>query len=197
MKKQRTIVGLIFQIMRFSALHMLLAFLFSGLAIASPENSFGQTVLDEVISIKVENERVKTILSQIEKSIETKFAYNPQSIPVNRKVTLSLENEKLADVLDRLLSPFEVQFEVSGDFIILSRRGPADSSEGRTSAAIIPVSGTVTDEKGEALPGVNVLVVRPPMLQENMHLKFRMLLRYSCSRLSGTYHKRFKSAIAL
>jgi TonB-linked SusC/RagA family outer membrane protein len=158
MKKQRTIVGLIFQIMRFSALHMLLAFLFSGLAIASPENSFGQTVLDEVISIKVENERVKTILSQIEKSIETKFAYNPQSIPVNRKVTLSLENEKLADVLDRLLSPFEVQFEVSGDFIILSRRGPADSSEGRTSAAIIPVSGTVTDEKGEALPGVNVLV---------------------------------------
>ncbi len=159
MKKQRTIVGLIFLIMRFSVLHMTLAILFSGLAIASPEKSFGQTVLDEVISIRVENERVKSILAQIEKSIETKFAYNPQSIPVNKKVSLSLENEKLADVLDRLLSPFRVEFEVSGDFIILSKRtGELFSLEAEEPVAILPITGRVTDENGEPLPGVNVLI---------------------------------------
>ncbi len=159
MKKQRTIVGLIFLAMKFSALHIFLATLFSGLAIASPENSFGQTVLDEVISIKAQNERVKTILAQIERSIETKFAYNPQSIPINKKVSLSLENEKLADVLDRLLSPIQIDFEVSGDFIILSRKAEDMlAGENRESVAIISISGTVSDESGQPLPGVNVLI---------------------------------------
>lgn len=159
MKKQRTIVGLIFLLMRFSALHMLLAFLFSGLALASAENTYGQTVLDEVISIRVENQKVKSILSQIERSIETKFAYNPQSIPVNKKVSLMLENEKLSDVLDRLLSPFQVQYEVSGDFIILSRSTAMNEGSPDLSApVVIPVTGKVTEEGGEPLPGVNVLI---------------------------------------
>src|SRR5689334_4963962 len=125
MKKQRTIVGLIFLLMKFSLLQVLLAVLFSGLVIASPENSFGQTVLDEVISIRAENQKVKSILALIERSIETKFAYNPQSIPLHEKVSLTLNNEKLSDVLERLLSPFEVDYEVSGDYIILSKHSSA------------------------------------------------------------------------
>ena len=39
MKKQQTIVGLIFLIMKFSMLQMLLAVMLSGIVIASPENS--------------------------------------------------------------------------------------------------------------------------------------------------------------
>jgi TonB-dependent starch-binding outer membrane protein SusC len=159
MKKQRTIVGLIFLLMKFSLLQILLAALFSGLVIASPENSFGQTVLDEVISIRAENQKVKSILAQIERSIETKFAYNPQSIPLHQKVSLTLDNEKLSDVLEYLLSPFQVDYEVSGDYIILSKHA---SVKDRTAELIgtlaASVSGTVTEESGEPLPGVNVLI---------------------------------------
>lgn len=159
MKKQRTLVSLVVVSMKFSALHIFLAVVFSGLAMASPKNSFGQTVLDEVISIRVENEKVKSILSQIERSIQTKFAYNPQSIPIHEKVSLSLENEKLSDVLDRLLSPFEVSYEVSGDYIILSREvaGVLQSSIA-TDFAVARVNGRVTQDNGEPLPGVNVLI---------------------------------------
>lgn len=159
MKKQQTNVGLVLLIMKISILQLLLAAIFSGLAIASPENSFGQTVLDEVISIRVENEKVKSILAQIERSIETKFAYNPQSIPVNRKVSLVLENEKLSDVLDRLLAPFHVRYEVSGEYIILSKQDPTTSAGGVSpDFPVIPVSGRVTEENGQPLPGVNVLI---------------------------------------
>jgi len=159
MKKQRTIVGLIFLLMKFSLLQVLLAVLFSGLVIASPENSFGQTVLDEVISIRAENQKVKSILALIERSIETKFAYNPQSIPLHEKVSLTLNNEKLSDVLERLLSPFEVDYEVSGDYIILSKHSSArERSAELMGTFAISVSGTVTEESGEPLPGVNVLI---------------------------------------
>jgi TonB-linked SusC/RagA family outer membrane protein len=160
MKKAKTIVGLIVVVMKFSVLQILLAALFSGLAIASPGNSFAQTVLDEVISIKVENQKVKTILSRIERSVETKFTYNPQSIPVNEKVSLTLENEKLSDVLDRLLTPLSVHYEVAGDYIILSKESAAGvvaerNPMGMSAAAI---TGKVTDENGDPLPGVNVLI---------------------------------------
>lgn len=159
MKKQRTIVGLILLVMKFSALHLILVILLSGVAVASPENSFGQTVLDEVITIQAEDQKVKAILAQIERSVETKFAYNPQSIPINAKVSLSLENEKLSNVLDRLLSPLHVRYEVSGDYIILSRHpafgGRASREETRFA---FPVTGRVTDESGDPLPGVNVLI---------------------------------------
>jgi TonB-linked SusC/RagA family outer membrane protein len=159
MKKQRTIVGLIFLLMKFSVFQLMLAILFSGLVVASPKISYGQTVLDEVISLRVENQKVKSILTQIERSIETKFAYNPQSIPLHEKVTLAFENEKLSDVLDRLLSPFQVRYEVSGDYIILSKlTSSRNTSQLPPGTFAQTVSGQVTEEKGEPLPGVNVLI---------------------------------------
>lgn len=160
MKKQQTIVSLALLIMRFSVLQILLAFLFSGLVIASPERAVAQTVLDEVISIHAENRKVKDVLHEIERSIRTKFTYNPQTIPVNEKVSLALSNEKLSAVLDHLLSPFEVQYEVSGEYIILSRPG-SGVDVGQTllwQPGDISIRGRVTEEGGEPLPGVNVLI---------------------------------------
>lgn len=158
MKKQRTVVSWIVSFMKFSALHIIIAVVFSGLSIASPKNSFGQTVLDEVISISVENEKVKSILLEIERSIRTKFAYNPQSIPVHEKVSLTLENEKLSDVLDRLLSPFEVNYELSGDYIILSREVAGVIPFPPPEDIALTVRGKVSQADGEPLPGVNVLI---------------------------------------
>lgn len=159
MKKPRTLVGLIYAFMKFSMLQILLAIMFTGLVLGASEDSYGQTVLDEVISLRVENRKVKHILDEIEASIETKFAYNPQSIPIGEKVSLVVENSKLADVLDRLLTPLNVAFEVSGDYIILSRRqlgllesnlsGPLQSTR---------VSGVVTDVNADPLPGANILI---------------------------------------
>jgi len=122
MKKPRTLVGLIYAFMKFSMLQILLAIMFTGLVLGASEDSYGQTVLDEVISLRVENRKVKHVLDVIEASIETKYAYNPQSIPIGEKVSLVVENSKLAYVLYRLLTPLNVTFEVSGDYIILSRR---------------------------------------------------------------------------
>jgi TonB-linked SusC/RagA family outer membrane protein len=160
MKKPETIPGLIVLLMKFSVLQILLAVLFSGLVIASPGNSLAQTVLDEVISIKVENQKVKSILSQIERSVETKFTYNPQTMPLNQKVSLALENEKLSDVLDHLLSPFSVRYEVAGEYIILSKQSVQRSIEGAGVPALsaFSVSGKVVDENSDPLPGVNVLI---------------------------------------
>lgn len=101
MKKTQTNVRLILTIMKYSAFQIILAFFLSGIVIASPEKSLGQSVLDEVISLSVENRTVKNVLTEIERTVKIKFTYNPQAIPVKEKISITLSEIKLSDVLDR------------------------------------------------------------------------------------------------
>lgn len=159
MKKQQTCVSLIFAIMRFSLLQLFLAAVLAGFVMASPVVSNGQGVLDEVISISVENQRIKAVLSEIEKSVDIKFTYNPQSIPVNKKITIELKNKKLSEVLNSCLAPLGILYEVSGEYIILSRDSGANLSTTSSSENFVlqAISGKVNDETGVPIPGVNVL----------------------------------------
>src|SRR5690606_29975639 len=112
MKKHHFLVRLLFAIMKFSALQILLSVLITVLAMASHGSSNGQEILDKVISISVENAKVKTALAEIERLASIKFTYNPQSIPINRKISADFENEKLSNVLNGLLTPLRIQYEL-------------------------------------------------------------------------------------
>ena len=160
MKKQQTYVSLISAIMKFSFFQMMMALVMAGVVTASPRISNGQGILDEVISISVENQKIKKVLSEIEKSVNIKFTYNPQSIPVEQKVTVDLRNRKLSEVLDNCLIPLGIRYEVSGEYIILRKQsdGAFGSAEAHSEEAFaLTVSGKVMDESGSPLPGVNVV----------------------------------------
>jgi TonB-dependent starch-binding outer membrane protein SusC len=160
MKKQQTIVSIILAIMKFSVLQLFLSVLLTAMALASPEVSNGQDVLDKVISISVENAKVKTALLEIEKLASIKFTYNPQSIPINKKISGAFKDEKLSEVLDRLLIPLHIQYELSGDYIILSKGYETSELNEETPREVVivqSISGTVTDDTGGPLPGVNVI----------------------------------------
>lgn len=162
MKKHHTPRSLIYAIMKFSCLQILFAAWLSGAVTASPKVSFGQTILDERISINIEKRKVKDVLSEIERSVKIKFTYNPQSIAVNERVTVDYNGEKLSTVLDGFLTPLNISYELSGDYIIL-RKQMADAGSSLQEASIqasvvFDVKGVVTDDEGNALPGVNVVI---------------------------------------
>jgi TonB-dependent starch-binding outer membrane protein SusC len=163
MKQQQTYGSLIFAILKFSLLQLCVVLLVTGTVVASPGNTSRHGVLDEVISISVENEKIKTVLSFIEKSVNIKFTYNPQSIPLNKKITVDLKDKKLSEVLHTCLTPLNITYELSGEYIILSK----DSEDLGGIIFVAPpsgedliaqaVSGRITDESGAPIPGVNVL----------------------------------------
>lgn len=162
MKKHHTPRSLIYAIMKFSCLQFLFAAWLSGAVTASPSDSFGQTILDERISINIEKRKVKDVLSEIERSVKIKFTYNPQSIAVNEKVTVDYNGEKLSTVLDGFLKPLNIVYELSGDYIIL-RKQILDSSgliveDPNAIGIVFNVTGVVTDDEGNPLPGVNVVI---------------------------------------
>jgi TonB-dependent starch-binding outer membrane protein SusC len=160
MKKNKTLISLILAFMKFSGFQLFLTFLFCGVAFASPTDSNGQSVLEEVVAMDVQDKKIKDVLFSIEKSVKIKFTYNPQSIAVNKKVSIYSRDKKLSDILSSIFSPMNVTFEVVGDYIVLKKAITVSdiSPAGSTVPVALTVSGTVSDEFGNPLPGVNVLV---------------------------------------
>jgi TonB-linked SusC/RagA family outer membrane protein len=163
MKKNQTLRCLTLEIMRFTFFQVLLALIVSGMATATPDRALAQTVLDKVISINAEGKRIKHVLSELERTAKIKFAYNPQSISMELKISVDYRNQKLSEILKGIFLPLNIDYQLSGNYIILTKHpGAATTSEekNRPRAAnfVRSVSGTVSDEKGEGLPGVNVTI---------------------------------------
>src|SRR5690606_25122283 len=108
-------------IMKFSFMNLLLMIMVSTAVLASPTGTFGQNVLDQKITVTVNNKQIRQVLREIEKSVDIRFTYNPQAIPIATKVTVAFENRTLREILEEMLTPFDVSFILNGSYIILRK----------------------------------------------------------------------------
>ncbi|WP_246225204.1 TonB-dependent receptor [Spirosoma terrae] len=149
-------------LMKLSVIQLLMTILFVGATYA--HHAHGQEILDQRIALRTETTNLKRALTTLERTTNILFVYNPREIQINQKVTLESRFSTLKEALAELLTPLHIQYEVSGKQILLFRKENSGSIPVPTLTfpanrlADITVSGTVTDEKGEGLPGVSVLV---------------------------------------
>lgn len=150
--------GLLF-LMKVTLIYLVASFF--SVAMAYPFDSAGQEVLDRKVTIEVEDAEFQNVLLIIGKQAKVKFAYSPQVIQNEKKVTLSLQDEKLADVLSTLLGA-AYSYRVVGKQIVLMPQEQAMTTKEKTVETVrhaaFTVSGRVEDNTGVPLPGVNVLV---------------------------------------
>ncbi len=166
MNKKLRIPSRIWKIMKVTVHQLFLLVVCCGIAYAYTGK--GQNILDKNVSLQAENTRFKGVLSQIEEQAHVRFIYSSSAIDVRQKVSLQAYNKKLDLVLEELLRPLSIEYSVSGNRILL-RRFPADQKD-ETHLMMAPiddlteviiertVKGKVTDEKGEGLPGVSILL---------------------------------------
>ncbi|GAB2799371.1 SusC/RagA family TonB-linked outer membrane protein [Rhabdobacter roseus] len=151
--------------MRISLIQCLLGVIFTGVSLASDANA--QELLNQRVSLKLENQEIRKVLGAIERQTNVKFAYRPKVLPTDQRITLVAANESLAEVLEKVTKPLRLRYEVVGQQIILSAEPssatPAAPQTGSiTREVLVPtdqtVSGRVTDETGAGLPGVSVIL---------------------------------------
>ncbi|RZL06860.1 MAG: SusC/RagA family TonB-linked outer membrane protein, partial [Hymenobacter sp.] len=118
---------------------------------AAPRSVASQITLDRKITLRAEAQTIEAVLDRLEQQLDVRFVYSPTLIGADRRVTVQAANKPLMQVLDELLAPRHIQYEVRKNRIILSQAK-------KVTAANVPVSGRVTDSKGEGVPGVTVLV---------------------------------------
>jgi len=154
--------------MRIGLLPLSLINCFAVVIYANPTN--GQEILNQRIDLNAQQKEVRTILNDISKIAGVKFVYSAQKIPSRKKVTVLAVNRKLSDVLDKFLTPLDIFYHISGNQVVLMHKGdeanpfpepanPTDIKATESQGFVIKViTGKVTNETGEPLPGVSVLV---------------------------------------
>lgn len=113
-------------------------------------------------SFDVKNSRVEDVLREIENKSEFRFFYQREQVDVERKIDLNVEKETVEKILEKLFAGQDVLFDVRQDNLILIKTRIAQAQANRgsfgTSQQQKTLSGTVTDQTGQPLPGVTVVV---------------------------------------
>lgn len=163
MKKRIQKYPRILYFMRITLLQTL--FISLSITLGYANEGVGQDLLDKTLTLSIENMEMKKALEIIEVKSGAKFVYSPNNIGAERKITIYTNNKRLSDILDVTLKPLDITFKVIGGQIMLQRNlGSSKPEVQGTSILNLPlkldrrVTGKVTDEKGEALPGVSIYV---------------------------------------
>ncbi|WP_460636764.1 TonB-dependent receptor [Larkinella harenae] len=152
-------------VMKISFLPIFLSLLLAGASLAYDGKA--QDLLQRPISIKADEMALKSVLTRLERAARVSFVYSSNAIPTNRKVSLNAHNQKLAAVLESLLKPLGLTYQVVGGQIViqLPASGPSNASDPNAFIHLVApeavdrtITGTVTAENNEGLPGVSVVI---------------------------------------
>ena len=107
---------------------------------------------DAVMHLPEGNISVAQFLSEIEKQTNYLVIYSNREIDTQRKVYLETSSGTVNKYLNDVFAGTNVHYVFENDYIILTQR----STSAEMTFQTIVVTGVVTDETGETLPGVNV-----------------------------------------
>ena len=163
MKKTLQINKLLLTAMKISLTQVFLAIWLMSAAYANDTNA--QNVLNQRVTLQVQDFGMRNILLQIEKQTDVRFVFSSKLIQSNRKITVDFQNIPLSKILDNLLKPLQLTYEVSGKLVIINRVtegvtnnvGSVQKTSDVLNVAAISVTGKISDESGITIPGVTIL----------------------------------------
>lgn len=157
-------------LMKKTGLKLFLSFLITALAYSTPAQASPEGILDKKITLIADQKEMRDVLKEISRMVEVKFVYSSQKVPVRKKVSVLATNQSVKDVLDRLLDPLNLIYYVSGNQVVLMQKTDREEmmvklndmvNNGPSNQGAYyfkPITGKVTNDKGEALQGVSVVV---------------------------------------
>ncbi len=134
-----------------------LLFLFTSLFTMQAGVSYSQ---GDKISVKVENQQLEKVLSFIEKTSDYNFVYKVNEINLLRPVSLDVTKEKIENVLQIIFKNDSITYQIFDNQIILKKKSSAKKIPRRNTKTEVyqqMVKGTVVDDQGMPLPGINVM----------------------------------------
>ena len=100
------------------------------------------------------------VLDNIEIESEFYFLYNEKLLDTDRKVSIDVNNQPINTILDNLFAGTDVKYTIIDRKIILAPEYLTTNENVADLVQQMVITGKVTDaQTGEAMPGVNVLVV--------------------------------------
>jgi len=160
-------------LMRISLSQLLLICLLANLTFADP--LLAQEQLQKRVSISLRKSTLKTLLNAIERKTDIVFSYRKDVLTTDERLDFEIQNETVESIISHYLVPRQIGYRAIGtSTIILTRQPGGNQSTGNEPGAqaingrdgVITdlanldqlVTGTVSDENGQVLPGVSVVL---------------------------------------
>ncbi len=132
----------------------LICFLLTVFLFHTTAGTYAQTMR---LNLNLKQSTVKHILKEIEAKSDFTFFYNDSEIDMDRVVDIRVKNENIETVLSRILP--HCDYVVENKKIILIPVSESRVQAGVLQSGHITVQGTVMDEYGDPLPGVNINIL--------------------------------------
>lgn len=139
----------LFRIMKLTVF-LLLFSVASGLA----NKSYSQS---KMLNLNMHNATVREVIMNIEEQSEFYFLYSENLVDVDRKINVNIENKRIEQALNLIFKGTDVDYSIRDRIIVLTT---PEAQPGNFQAVqqLKSVSGIVTDDSGELLPGVAVMI---------------------------------------
>jgi len=105
----------------------------------------------QVYSLTLEDTPLREVIRSIERQGDYRFFFSDDVVDISRPVQIDISNATIEELLDQILTPYELSYQMMENHLIIIRPRA-------TARQNIVITGTVTDVRGEPLPGVNVVI---------------------------------------
>jgi len=116
---------------------------------------YAEKVFSQTITASFEQVELRAILNVIEKKAKVRFIYNYDLNLLTKKVDFSMKNATISDALNKLFENSGLLYRDMGNNLIVISQG---NDGAIASQARVTVTGTVTDDNNQPLPGVSINV---------------------------------------
>lgn len=121
------------------------------LVLAFSLQSFAKGFGQEHINLNLEKATLKKVFKTIEQQGVCRFVYKDDILPRDQRISISVANASLDEVLKKVLRDTELSYKkVTGSLVVITTGGQTGQP------AAQPVTGKVTNDKGEPMAGVSV-----------------------------------------
>lgn len=137
--------------------------------ILAADHSNTQSLAEIEVSLALKNESIRDLFQKIENQTSLRFAFIENQVDSKARFTIKKGSYPVAEILDRMLASFDLTYTNTGNLVYILRKQKT-YDETKTSSTVLvdefqfieikapSVKGRVTDEKGEGLPGVSILL---------------------------------------
>ena len=143
------------------------------LVIVSSFQAFSKGYSQSKINISIKNASIKKALKEIEKNSDYRFLYNDDVMTGHEISTFSLTNASIDDAMHTLLLNTSLDYQLTdNNLVIITPKG--------TDVKATAISGTVTDDNNEPLPGVSIRIKGTSTgTQTDVNGKFKLTIQGS------------------
>lgn len=157
--KKKVPKRLLYSCVKVMRLTMLICCVFcSAVFTLSATPTSAQNILENKVSIQLNNLTIKQALDKISKASGVKFVYSNDVLNSRVKINTSIKNKELGQLLDAVLKSNAFVYEVIDNDIIIHYDRSLPSSKTTAKNPSWVLNGSVLDEKGEPLVGATVRI---------------------------------------